>query len=135
MSFFVGNPTTTDRLYIYSIFVAFGFIVPGTLALDHVDEMSELAKALGLAIYATWLLIMAVSIFVTMRDKRTLIQNRRFPDGLYIRGIRIPQGVASNAIWLLFPLVVGLWAVIGYVSMRYGPVYVIECVFTDLQCI
>ena len=134
VSLFVGNPTTTDRLYIYSIFVAIAFIVPGTLAFRHIGEISELAKALGLAIYATWLLIMAVSVFVTMRDKRTLIQNKRFPNGLYVRGIRIPQGVASNAVWLLFPLVLGLWAGIGYASIRYGPVYVIECVFTDLQC-
>ncbi len=135
MSLFVGNPTAIDRLYLYSIFVAFAFVIPGALAWRQLDEISELSKVFGLGIYATWLLIMAVSIFITFREKRTLIQNRRFPNGLYVLGIRIPQGVASNAVWLLFPLVVGVWAVIGYVSVLYGPVYMIECVLTDLQCL
>ena len=134
MGLFVGKPTTTDRIYIYSILVAFAFVIPGSLAILQKAEISPVGRIVGQFLFIVWLATMTFAIFVTLRDKRTLMQNKRFPNGLYWRGIRIPQGVTSNAVWLLFPVVVGLWAVIGYISVRYGPVYIIECIATDLKC-
>ena len=134
MGLFVGKPTTTDRIYIYSILVVFAFIIPGSLAILQKAEISPAGRIIGQFLFIVWLSTMTFAIFVTLRDKRTLMQNKRFPNGLYWRGIRIPQGVRSNAAWLLFPVVVGMWAVFGYFSVLYGPVYIIECIATDLKC-
>ena len=114
--------------------VAFAFIIPGSLAILQKAEISPAGRMIGQFLFIVWLSTMTFAIFVTLRDKRTLMQNKRFPNGLYWRGIRIPQGVASNAVWLLFPVVVGMWAVIGYISILYGPVYIIEYIATDLKC-
>lgn len=134
MGLFVGKPTTTDRIYIYSILVSFAFLVPGSLAILQKAEISTAGRIIGQTLFVVWLSTITFAIFVTLRDKRTLMQSKRFPNGLYLRGIKIPQGVTSNAVWLLFPVVVGLWALIGYCSILYGPVYIIECIATDLKC-
>lgn len=98
MGLFVGKPTSTDRIYIYSILVSFVFLIPGSVAILQKAEISMVGKFGGHTLYLVWLAIITVAIFGTIRDKRTLMQNKRFPNGLYFRGIRIPQGVASNAI-------------------------------------
>lgn len=134
MALFISKPTTTDRIYIYSILLSFVFVIPGVMAIEKIDEISATGRAIGWILYGVWLAAIAFCLFTTIRNKRTLIQSRRFPDGLYWRGIRIPQGVTSNAVWLLFPVVAGIWAVVGYVSILYGPVYIVECIATDLKC-
>lgn len=134
MGLFVGRPTITDRIYIYSIVLSFVFLIPGSLAILQKAEISAVGRIIGQFLFIVWLATMTFSIFVTLRDKRTLMQNKRFTNGLYWRGIRIPQGVTSNAVWLLFPVGVGIWAFMGYLSILYGPVYIIECIATDLKC-
>ena len=134
MGLFVGNPTTTDRIYIYAMLVSFAFLVPGSLAILQKAEISTVGRFVGQILFIAWLATMTFALFVTLRDKRTLMQNKRFLNGLYFRGMKIPQGVTSNAVWLLFPVVVGLWALVGYCSILYGPVYIIECIATDLKC-
>ena len=134
MGLFTGKPTTTDRIYIYSILVSFAFLVPGSLAILQKAEISTVGRFVGQTLFIVWLTTITVAIFVTIKDKRTLMQNNRFPNGLYFRGIKIPQGVASSAVWLLFPIGVGIYALVGYCSILYGPVYIIECIATDLKC-
>ena len=129
-----AKPSIPDRIQLYTILSCFVFMWPGVVGLAHVDEISQTSRAIGKVIYGLWFLAYSVTLAVNIRSKKLIAQNRRFAKGSHIGEIPIIQGIRGNLAWLFLPLGIALCGAMGYISILYGPVYLVECIVTDLSC-
>ena len=129
-----SRPSIVDRVQVFTILSSLIFFFPGLVGYFHVDELSSIARTTGKVIYALWLSAYTVTLAINIHAKKLIAQNERFTKGKGWNRLLVPQGIRSNAAWLFLPIGVALWGTLGYFSILYGPVYMIECISTDLAC-
>ena len=132
-----AKPTISDKIYIYGIYVIFLFIYPGAIGMQRREELSTYSLAVGGVLYLTLIVAISVITFQNIKNKRTIAQSKNFKQKAGISSIGpipIIQNIKGNFAWVLLPLNIAIWATFGFISLVFGPPYILECLLTSMKC-
>lgn len=136
-AFWSATPTTSDKIYVYTLFAVLLFFYPGVWGFDRYEELSTASLTAGVILYASALFAIAVISAGNIRNKRTIGQSTDFKERVGISsvgGAPIITGLRGRTAWLLWPANLAVWAVIGFFSLVFGPPYLLECSLTSMEC-
>lgn len=132
-----ATPTKSDKIYVYTLFAILLFFYPGICGFDQYEELSAVSLAAGAILYASALSAIAVISAENTRKKRTIGQSTDFRERVGISsvaGAPVITGLRGRIAWVLWSGNLAIWAVIGFLSLVFGPPYLLECSLTSVEC-